>query len=226
MIPVAPAPEPADFDSQVRQPGLIAIAEMVDKPPPYRRTAGKAHRKMADQESDIPAEHFPAYWTRALDDLMRAYRQTCAYACFRIHPVTGARSADHFAPKSRHWQDVYAWSNYRLCCSRMNARKNDFHHVLDPFLIQPNWFQLELLGFQVIPNFELEPAIVDQIQTTIDTLGLNDFCREREEDAERYWAGDYSLRILQQESPFVAYELHRQNRLRAGDAWSPIVHTG
>jgi hypothetical protein len=221
VIPVTKAPKPKGFEEKVRRPGLRAIAEMVGKVPPYKRTAGKPFKKIASHERDIPAKRFPVYWTKALDDLMAAYHEICAYSCFRICGVTGARSADHFAPKSRSWRHVYRWSNYRLCCSRMNARKNDFGDVLDPFEIKPDWFQLELLGFQVLPNPKLSKATRGAIQDTIDRLGLNDFGfrAAREEDAERYWSRGYSLQILKEESPFVAYELHRQGRLNPGDVW-------
>ena len=106
MIKVVPAPESATFDSKVRQPGLRALARK-----------GKIR----------------PYWTRALDDLMAAYHEICAYSCFRIHPITGARSADHFAPKPKDRDNIYEWSNYRLVCSRLNSSKRDFGDVLDPF---------------------------------------------------------------------------------------------
>lgn len=220
MIPVARAGKPATFDHVVRRPGLRAIAEMVGKPSPYARTAGKKHKQIATRERDIPATEFPAYWTLALDDLMTAYGEICAYSCFRIHRVTGARSADHFAPKSQSWRHVYQWSNYRLCCSRLNARKNDFRGVLDPFSIKSGWFELELVGFQVIPGRSVTSLVLErQIIDTIDRLGLNDFSRERAQDAERYWDRDYSLKVLKADSPFVAHELWRQGRLNAGDVW-------
>jgi hypothetical protein len=91
--------------------------------------------------------------------------------------------------------------------------------VLDPFTIQPGWFQLELLGFQVIPDPSLPRATRDAIQDTIDRLGLDDFKSDREKDAERYWNRDISLRVLKEESPFVAEELRRQGRLNPGDVW-------
>ena len=219
MIPVTKASKPKDFDNKVRKPGLRAIAEMVGKKPPYPRTRGTPFKKIATRERDIPSEKFPEYWTKVLDDLMAAYHKICSYSCFRIHPVTGARSADHFAAKSLDWRKVYQWSNYRLCCSRLNSRKKDFVNVLDPFKIQNNWFHLELLGFQVIPNANLPKATRIEIQNTIDRLGLNDFKSDREKDAERYWRGGIALWVLREESPFVASELHRQGRLNKGDVW-------
>lgn len=219
MIPVAAADEPSDFDAQVRQPGLRAIAELCGKRSPFKRTAGPPFKKIADREVDIPVDELPPYWVHSLDDLMQRYDQICAYSCFRIHRVTGARSADHCAAKSRHWKRAYEWSNYRLCCSRLNARKSAVSTVLDPFLIKPGWFQLELVGFQVHPDRSLPKSRQAQIQRTIDRLGLNDFRHDREEDAELYWRKDVSLRVLKQESPFVAEELRRQGRLNPGDRW-------
>ena len=219
MIPVAPAEEPISFKSKVREPGLRAIAEMVGKPWPQPRAKGRPFKKIADREEDILPEQLPPYWTKALGELMVAFHEICAYSCFRIHPVTGAHSADHFAAKSRDWRRVYEWTNYRLCCSRMNARKNDFEGVLDPFEVQEGWFTLELLGFQVLPAFSLPDPLRAAVQATIDVLGLNDFRRDREKDAERYWSRGYSLQILKEESPFVARELYRQGRLNSEDRW-------
>lgn len=219
MIPVMLAPVPPKFSHNVREPGLRAIAEMVGKPPAYPRTSGTALPKIANHEEDIPAKKFKPYWTAALDDLMTAYKRVCAYSCFAIHPVTGGRSVDHFAPKSQRWDQVYEWDNYRLCCSLMNSSKRDFGDVLDPFKIKPDWFHLELFAFQVIPNQTLSKARQKAIQDTIDRLDLNAFRSKREEDAERYWSGGYSFAVLREESPFVAYELHRQGRLNAGDVW-------
>lgn len=219
MIHVTKAPKPKGFDEKVRKPGLRAIAEMVGKPPPYKRTSGKAFSKIAVRERDIPADQFPPYWTEVLDDLMAAYHEICAYSCFRIHPVTGVPSVDHFAAKSRDWRKVYLWSNYRLCSSKLNARKGDARTVLDPFEVQPGWFQLELSFFQVVPNKNLPPKVKRRIQETIDRLGLNDFWSERQKDAARYRSRNISLQTLKEESPFVAEELRRQGRLNPGDVW-------
>ena len=217
MIRITPAPAPPQFESEVRQPGLRAIAEMVGKTPVYPRTAGKRFKKVAIREEGIPSDELPTYWTKALDDLMASYDRICAYSCFRIHPVTGGRSVDHMAAKSRAWDRVYEWSNYRLASARLNARKREFGDVLDPFEVQDGWFELELVGFLVKPAPGLDPTTRDSVQATIDRLGLNDFRQDRARDAEYYWSGDVSLSVLTEESPFVAKELRRQRRLCTGD---------
>jgi hypothetical protein len=218
MIPVTPANEPARFDADVRQKGLSAIDELVGRPPRQVRS-GRQRPKIYASEDQIPAAAFPSYWRAVLPELMTAYNEVCAYSCFRIHPVTGGPSVDHFAAKSGAWDKVYEWTNYRLCSSRMNSRKREYGDVLDPFAIQSGWFCLELVGFSVVPCVDLDPERHSEVFGTIERLGLNDFRQDRAADAEKYWAGDVSLKTLRQESPFVASELNRNNRLNSGDGW-------
>ena len=121
--------------------------------------------------------------------------------------------------KSQKWDAVYEWSNYRLASLRMNARKRDLCNILDPFDVEPGWFELELTFGQVRPGAGISgvPELRAKVQETIDTLGLNDFADERLRDIEAYDSGEVRLRRLWEESPFVASELVRQGRLHAYD---------
>ena len=121
MIPVKPAPEPPDFDRTVRQPGLRAIAELAGEAP--QRSAGKPFDQVADSRDMIPAASFPPYWRERLDDLQAAYGRVCAYLCVRI---TTDPSVDHYVAKSRRWDLVYEWTNYRLACASMNSYKGEY----------------------------------------------------------------------------------------------------
>ena len=150
MIRVVLAEEPADFDAKVRKPGLRAIAEMVGEPNLSKRR-GRKRDVVANSRDAIPADKFPAYWTEALPELLEAYGRVCAYMSFYMERVTGAASVDHMLPKSLEWQVVYEWHNYRLACSLMNSRKNNYRNVLDPFEVEDGWFRIELVGYQVIP---------------------------------------------------------------------------
>lgn len=210
MIRVEQAPEPADFDLKVRKPGLRAIAEMVGEPDlPKRR--GRKREVIAESRDAIPADKFPPYWTEALPQLLEAYGRVCAYMSFYIERVTGAASVDHMLPKSRDWQEVYEWGNYRLACSLMNTRKNNYQDVLDPFEIDNEWFRMELVGYQVIPAPELPPKINEKVQATINRLSLNDYecLKLREEYAEEYSQGDINLAHLARRAPFLAREIER-----------------
>ena len=129
-----------------------------------------------------------------------------------IELVTGSRTVDHFAPKSKHPDLAYEWSNYRLVCGTMNARKNHFEDVLDPFEVENGWFQLEFSFFQVVSKSDLESAERAEVQATIDRLRLNDNdCRQmRSRYYDDFIGGDISFDYLARCSPFVAMEMKRQ----------------
>jgi len=210
VIPVSPAPEPPDFDCAVRQPGGRATAELVGETP--RRRAGHRFAKVAGTREQIPAGSFPPYWRMALDDLHAAYGRVCAYLCVRIS--TNA-TVDHYVAKSRRWDLVYEWSNYRLACAAMNGYKGESGDVLDPFQLRAGWFALELVEFQVVAGTGLDVSDAARVRATIRRLRLNmpRFCRIRSEFAEARWSGEISADYLARHSPFVARELHRQGRM-------------
>ena len=201
MIRVAPAPEPAHFDERVRQPGLASIARLAAR---------------AGSEDAIPPDQFRPYWRFALDDLMASYNQICSYLSLRIASAVGTPTVDHMVAKSRAWDLVYEWSNYRLACSLMNARKG-VADVLDPFEIGDGWFALELVEFQVVPGHGLPAKLRTRVVDAIATLRLSDSkcCEARAEYAQAYWDEEVSLSYLQRCAPFVAKELERQGRLAA-----------
>jgi len=150
---------------------------------------------------------------------LSAYDRICAYVCVYIPPVTGQPSVDHMMPKSRAWNHVYEWSNYRLACALMNSRKGATTEVLDPFEVGEGWFELELVGFQVLPGAGLEREMCEKVEKTIRLLGLNDGdCRDlRASWAETYWDGEIAYTHLTRRAPFVARELRRQGRLNEGE---------
>lgn len=213
MIPLAPAPEPADFDERVRQPGLRAIAELAGEHPP--RTTGRPHEPVAGSREEVPHGKFPPYWRGMLDDLMESYDRICAYLCLYIPRGTGAPSVDHAVPKSMRWDRVYEWSNYRLACALMNARKGAAAHVLDPFEVEDGWFALELVEFQVVPGEGLPGDVAASVVDAIERLRLNepDCCDARAEYAQDFWDCQISLPYLARHAPFVERELRRQCRL-------------
>lgn len=245
MMPVSQAPEPPQFDEAVRMPGMRSVYEMCGLPVPANlarpakggKPFAQRQRRQRDANGDVvigadgrpvevpvgrtedlPAEEFEPYWTTALDWLLEAYGRICAYCCFRIHP-TASPSVDHMIPKSKAWDKVYEWSNYRLAALRMNARKNDLSSIIDPFDVQDGWFAIELTFGQVVPGpvAMADPALRDRVEHVITKLGLNEFAAERLRDIEAYESGDVSLKRLREESPFVAAEIARQGRLRPGD---------
>lgn len=214
MIPVALAPVPRDFNTKVRHPGLRAIAEMVGKPSPYPRTAGKSHQKIAVDEQDIPADAFPAYWRKALPDMLIAYDRRCAYLAMYIHQATGNPTVDHVMPKSYAWDQVYEWTNYCLCAGVINSKKGKLLTLVDPFTIGTGWFALNLDTMHIVRGPNAPPTELARIDATLPVLNQKPCVDERDEYVRQYWlgtaAGGFDLGHLEARAPFIASELERQ----------------
>lgn len=217
MIRVSAAREPADFDARVRKPGLRAIAEMVgEKPGAQRRGPKRAVR--ASRREDLESGDFPPYWRECTEDLLSGYHRICAYACLFIERVTGGATVDHWAPRSQAWDRVYEWDNYRLACSLMNTRKNDFGDVLDPFDVTEGMFALDMVTLEVVPGPNAGNEIA-AVSATIERLGLrgSDYSEALGDYYHGYLDGDLSLRWLEKRAPFLAAEMRRQGKLKPGD---------
>jgi len=199
MIPVHPQNEPASFDKRVRQPGLLWLGK---KNIPLKAVLQ-------------PGTKIKPYWRRSLDDLHKSYDGVCAYLCVFVERVAGGVSVDHYLPKSRQAGLAYEWSNFRLACMTMNSRKMDFSTVLDPFVIGPDTFRLELVTGRIYIRPDLLGAQRSAAQDTITRLRLDSYkCREmRARHYEKYREFGWPESWLQQYSPFVWVEANRQGLL-------------
>jgi len=216
VITITLAPEPASFDTAVRQRGLSAIDEMVGRKPRLSRP-GRRRKKIAEREADIPPVEFPPYWREALDDLLSSYGRLCAFLALYLEHATGNPSVDHMLPKSKQWDRVYEWTNFRLCAATINARKTDMTGIIDPVECGPGWLALELVGFQVTLGQSLPGHIAAEIQSTLAIVNAPDCCKARGEYVTCYEHGDITFDYLNRRAPFVAQELRRQGRLRPED---------
>jgi hypothetical protein len=218
MIPVVEAPAPVDFDERVRRPGLDAIAELVGERPKNRRP-GPKRKKVALTPEQISPKDFPPLWRDVLPEMLESYNRLCAYVSLYIEHATGNPSVDHVIPKSKAWDKVYEWSNYRLACALVNSKKNDVDDVLDPFEIEDGLFALEFVEFQVKLGQAAVGKLEGKVAETIEKLGLNlpDCCKARREYVENYQEKQIKLNYLERRAPFIARELRRQGRLNAGD---------
>jgi hypothetical protein len=218
VIPVAPASPPADFGERVRARGLNAIAELAGEIAPQKRGGPKRKKNFGSREA-IPSDEFPPYWRDVLPDMRRSYNGICAYLSLYLHSATGSSSVDHFVPKSKAWDKVYEWSNYRLAAALINSKKKDLDLSLDPFTIDNGLFALELVEFQVVPGPAAKGPTIDQVLATRDVLGLNmpECCDLRREYVEDYEKGEIIFSYLERRAPFIALELRRQGRLLRGD---------
>lgn len=151
-------------------------------------------------------------------NLLAAYGRICAYACIYIPQLTGSATVDHWAPKSRSWERVYEWDNYRLSCSIMNTRKSTFGDVIDPFEVEEGLFALDLVRLKAVPGPNAG-AREREVEATIKRLGLDgsDYAEALGNFYHPYIEGHISLQYLEKCAPFLARELRRQGKLRPGD---------
>lgn len=200
MIHINFRPEPDNFDREVRQPGLRFLSSVS-----FPTTQDfKSH----------------SYWRSILSTLHESYGGICAFSCHWIPYDTGADTVEHFRPKSIYPNEAYEWSNYRLVCSTLNGRKGNREDILDPFRIQNGWFILNFPSLLVRPSQDLDPSMTQQVQRTINQLGLNDegTClksRVRYIDLYCQYLNSNCINgvpfsFLRQEAPFIAMELERQ----------------
>jgi hypothetical protein len=219
VIPVALAQEPPHFDQKIRQPGLAAIDELVGRTPRIRRR-GPRRPKIAEVESEIPAEKFPPFWREAIEDMMDVYEQRCAYIAMFIEQ-TGNPTVDHVVPKSQSWDRIYEWSNYRLCAGVVNSKKGELIGLIDPIDAKTGWFQLDLATYRVVRGTSAPNAHQSKIDATLALLNIRDCCRQRETYIEDYrcgpGVGGIDLPYLERRAPFIASELRRQGKLVRGD---------
>lgn len=206
LIFIDKKPEPASFDSLVRQKGLA-----------YLKAKSLTIYESLPQNTEIPP-----YWRACLEDLYREYDGICAYLGIFIERVTGTPSVDHFIAKSRSILLAYEWSNYRLACTRINSRKRDFNDVLDPFSDVLIWklFHLELVTGRIypspdFPNSDLNPFAMRPVEKTIERLGLDspDCRQERANWFSEYLNRNITSDYLKKKCPFVWIEADRQKLL-------------
>jgi hypothetical protein len=220
VIPVAPADEPESFDKYVRKRGAVAIRRLLGK---SVKAPGRKPTRTYLRPEDIPADKFPAYWTEvrkgddksALDDMMDAYGQFCAYLALRIERATGSPTVDHYVPKERDCRLVYEWSNYRLSAGCVNGAKGT-KNVVDPFQVKPGWFELDLDTFLVRRGGAAPVAEHARIDETLTVLNLRQCVRQRGDFITRYRAGQIDLANVETYAPFIASELRRQGKLVRG----------
>jgi uncharacterized protein (TIGR02646 family) len=196
MIHVSQRLEPTCFDVKVRQRGLEFF-----------------RRESIDISAPLPSSiKLPTYWRSCLDELYEAYDGICAYSAIYIERTAGGVTVDHYEPKSKRLDLAYEWDNYRLSSSIVNSRKRDYNDVLDPFLVQDDWFYLVLETGHIYPNPTLGCKDKNKIKSTIKRLKLDDGemrrmrCKWWEEYIEDHIDDDY----LRRKAPFIYKEAYRQ----------------
>lgn len=191
MIPVAnPIPEPPSFDAGCRQPGKTWL------------------------QKNPTSQNFPTHWRTFLDDLAAGFHERCGWWAMRI----GDGAVDHYLSKLHHRHLAYEWSNYRYIAPTANSGKKNWDAaILDPFHIQPGWFEVQLPSMLLVPTPALPQNLAQMAAFTIEKLHLNGSKIRRNRIR---WYQDYKdkglpLENLADFAPLIAsavQELQKQGR--------------
>jgi hypothetical protein len=191
MIPVAPAPEPANFNARVREPGQKFLQDK-DLTRPIRFRGRE-------------------YWRRTLGEMHDLYSGICAYTCHYIPLDTGSDTVEHFLARRSHPGLAYEWGNFRFVCNRMNGRKSDYCDVVDPFQVTLGMFELDFPSLQISAGNGTAGAIKTLANSTIARLKLNE---ERTVKARLKWVIDLrdnkiNGAYMEEHAPFIHSEMAR-----------------
>ena len=96
----------------------------------------------------------------------------------RIHrnvPAGARSSVDHFVPKTVDPTLAYEWNNnYRLASGRVNSCKGNQTNILDPFLVDSDWFEMDIPSCRALKaKSGVAGDLRRQINATINSLRLN-----------------------------------------------------
>lgn len=174
MIPLAPPPEPAEFDARVRRPGNAWLSRHpTAKPSQYKDC-----------------------WNGMRLDVQRAFRCRCAYLGYNIN----GGHIDHFVPKSRNRTLVYEWSNYRWAEPRLNSLKSDWP-FLDPFEIADGWISMDPVTLEYRATDQLPVSLAATAQAMLEIMNDRELCEARLAMLENFQRPDGSIDYLSLE-PF------------------------
>lgn len=184
MIPVARVPEPPDFDSKARTPGLRWLAEN----PTARR----------------PRD----YWSPFRHELAAGFEHRCAYSAMLDLGCT----VDHFESFEVAPRLSYEWSNYRYCSQWLNSSKKG-RRVLDPHAVGEGWFEVLLPSLQLILTDKVPEGARALAEETLRSLPIGSderVIRQRRHWYRLYQQGSLSLDGLRAVAPLIAAAVEKQ----------------
>lgn len=187
MLKFNPPPEPADFDTKTRQTGNDWLRKNLN-------------------DKKRPKD----YWSNFKSNLADGFGNLCGYSAM-YEPVG---TVDHYLSCENHQNLAYKWSNYRFSSGWINSSKGTLDdRVLDPFLVEDDWFDILLPSLQLIVTDAVPPAERQKAEFTLQRLHLQDderVIRQREAWYQLYLDGDISLIGLEKRAPLIARAIRKQ----------------
>jgi hypothetical protein len=188
MIRVVPPAEPANFDSDCRQPGNAWLA---------------AH-------PNAPSTQFPNHWRQFIAQLCEGFGKRCGYLA--MWDMSG--TVDHFLSTHTHPNLAYEWSNYRYVAGWVNCSKQAIgQQVLDPFRVRDEWFEIDLRSLHLRLTQAIPRRFRARAAFTLSRLRL-DYGPRVIEQRQTYYGlfqtGQMTLGLLEMMAPLLATAVRRE----------------
>ena len=168
---------------------MIPVAHPIRKPRNFTRdceTPGKAWEK-----AHPASNKFPALWRKYQPQLAAGFHDRCGWWAMRI--ADGV--VDHYLSKKSHRSRVYDWNNYRYIAPSVNSSKGNLNNnVLDPFDIQPGWFEVQLPSMLLKRTALVPLAFQAKADFTLKKLKLISGHKVRRN--RRAWYEDYKKGLI------------------------------
>ncbi len=178
MIPVAPVPEPPDFDARARRPGNAWLAE------------------------NLGAVRPRDFWSPFRALLAEGFANRCGYTA--MLDLNG--TVNHHRSYKTHPELTYAWSNYRYAAAWINSAKKTAE-VLDPYDVGEGWFEVLLPSLQLVATDKVPPERRALVERTLRDLPIahdERVLKQRRHWYQKYREGKPSLEGLREVSPLIA----------------------
>jgi len=183
MIHFAHVPEPPDFEQEVRQKGKDWLVKNPDKTSPRN------------------------LWSPFRKHLAAGFQNLCGYSAM-FEPIG---TVDHYISCHQDRAKAYDWDNYRFASAWINSSKKADDRILDPFGVQDEWFEVELLTFSLVPQIEKIPTSeIEKVKQTQRKLNNEVIVRQRREWYRTYADGEISLDGLEKKAPLVARAIRKR----------------
>ena len=163
---------------------MIPVSNPIRKPRNFTRDCET--KGIAWLAANPGSKRFPALWQKYQPQLAEGFHDRCGWWGMRI--ADGA--VDHYLSKKFHRDRAYDWTNYRYISTSVNSSKrNKDDKVLDPFDIQPGWFEVQLPSMLLKRTALVPAALQAKADFTIKELRLVSGHKVRRN--RRAWYEDY-----------------------------------
>jgi hypothetical protein len=124
-------------------------------------------------------------------------------------------TVDHWVSLRSDRTKAYDWENLRFVDGGVNSAKKPSWEgrLLDPYEIQPGWFELLLPSLQLVVADVPDEATRIRAEFTLDKLGLRDgedVVRLRREWLDQYEQGHLTMEGLRRFAPLVARAVEKR----------------